>query len=110
MTMILKHEAQISAGDVELMAIDYTEWLDDGELLTGTPIAVEQTTSDLTISYVAVSTSAQTILESSVSAGAAVQFLVSGQQAGITYRVLVTASTDATPARTAERIAQIRVV
>lgn len=100
----------ISEGDVEVLAIDFTDWLDSGELLTGTPTVAEQTTGDLTISNVAVSTAQLTILGSTVAIGAAVQAKVIGQLAATgVYSLLVTASTDATPARTVKRIAKFVV-
>lgn len=91
---------RISAGDTDVAAIDFTPYLDSGELLTGTPTVVEVTSTDLTLANKAVSTAALTIDGNSVAAGAAVQFKVSGQVASKTYRIRVTATTDATIART----------
>lgn len=111
MPRTLQQVPTISEGDTETIAIDFTDWLDSGESLTGTPTIVEQTTSDLTIGSVAVSTAILTILDNSVAIGAAVQGSVSGQLASQgTYTVLVTATTDATPARTVAREATFGVV
>lgn len=100
----------ISEGDVEMLAVDFTDWLDSGELLTGTPTVAEQTTSDLTISNVAVNTAALTVLGNTVAIGAGVQAKVIGQLAATgEYSVLITASTDASPARTVKRIAKFMV-
>lgn len=100
----LQQQPQMSVGDTETFGIDYTGWLDSGELLTGTPTVVEVISTDLTISNKVISTVLLTILdESDVAIGAAVQFVVSGQLTGITYTVRVTIGTDATPARTIVR-------
>jgi len=116
-TVTLQQVGELSAGDTELFSVDYTDWLDSGESLTGTPTVVEQTSSDLTIEDLAsganqatVSTSALTILGRSVSAGAALSFVVSGQQANTSYSVLLTATTDATPARTKEVLLEFNTV
>lgn len=108
MAVTLEQRPTISFGDIEVVSIDYTPWLDTGESLTGTPTVAEQTTAHLTFANIAVSTGAKTILGCSVAAGKAVQFKVSGQQAGTKYRVRVTVSTSATPARTAVRDIIIR--
>lgn len=108
MPITLEQRPVVSAGDVEMVGIDYTDWLDSGELLTGTPTVAEVTTTDLTLSNKAVNSTAVTILGTSVAVGKAVQFKMSGQSAGKTYRVRVTVSTDATPARTAVRDVLIR--
>lgn len=100
----------LSEGDTEMFAVDCSDLLDGTELLTGTPTAVEQTTSDLTIGNVAVNTATLTILGRSVVAGKAVQFSVSGQlQANSPYTVRVTTATDASPARTFVRDAGFTV-
>lgn len=93
----------VSVGDVEMVSIDYTDHLDSGELLTGTPTITEQTTSHLTLGNKAVSTAILTIKGRSVAVGAAVQFSVSGQQADTSYEIRVSVGTDASPARTIVR-------
>ncbi|WP_455387616.1 hypothetical protein [Petrachloros mirabilis] len=100
MVIQLTEQPTISAGDTELMAVDFQDQLDSGELLTGTPTIAEQGTSALTITNKAVSTAALTINGRSCAIGQAVQCLISGQAAGTTYTVRITVSTDATPART----------
>lgn len=90
---------QISVGATDAAAVNFTDELDSGELLTGTPTVVEVTTSDLTISNIAVSTSALTILEEASATGTAVQFVVTGQQVNTVYELLITATTDSTPSR-----------
>lgn len=90
----------VSAGDVDVGAIDFTDYLDSSEALASVSTPVEQTTSDLSFANVAVSNTTLTIKGRSVTSGKAVQFKYSGQQAGRSYTVLVTAVTNSTPART----------
>lgn len=88
-------------GETRTVGVSFAGKLDDGELLTGTPTADEQTTSDLTITSVAVNTTALTINHETVAVGEAVTFLVKNHKAaGSPYTVLVKVSTDATPAQT----------
>ena len=94
---------QLSVGDVDVVGINCTDYLDSGELLTGTPTITEITTSDLTFANQAVSTTALTIDGATVAIGMAIQFKVSGQQAGKKYKVKYSCGTDATPARTVVR-------
>ena len=90
-----------SVGSTRMVAVSFALQLDDGELLTGTPTVVEQTTSDLTLGNKAVSTAALTILGETVPIGEAVQFSVSGGTAANSpYLVRVTCGTDATVAQT----------
>ena len=101
MALKLNQKPVISEGDTDMIAVDFTDYLDSGELLTGTPTAVEQTSSDLTIGNVAVSTGSLSILGETVVTGAAVQASVSGQLAATgSYTIRVTATTDASVART----------
>jgi len=103
MVLVLPQRPCISVGDTETAAINFTDHLDSGELLTGTPTAVEVTTSDLTIGSVAVNTATYVEAETgdTVAIGAAVQFSVSGgTTANSPYLIRVTVSTDASPART----------
>ena len=91
---------EISEGATDTGAYDFGPWLDPGEKLTGTPTVAEVTTTDLTIDTVTVSKSQLTILGELATAGEAVQWRVSGQQADTQYRLRVTTTTDASPART----------
>lgn len=80
-------------------AVSFDGVLASGELLTGTPTVAEETTTDLTISSESVNTVALTINGESVAIGRAVQFSVVGQQAGVTYMLKITATTDSVPAQ-----------
>jgi hypothetical protein len=82
------------------IAIDFTGKLDAGELLTGTPTVVEIVTADLTLSNKAINTSAKTINGVSVATGMAVLFKAAGGEAGRSYRIQITVTTNASPAQT----------
>lgn len=88
----------------EIGACSFAGNLKSGELLTGTPLVVEQTTSDLTITDKVINTAAVTINHKTVAIGQAVTFLVTGQVLATgKYTLLVTATTDSTPARVLPR-------
>ena len=91
---------EISEGAVRLVAIDFQDDLDEGELLTGTPSVDELYTSGLTITNKVVNTSTIEVKGRDCDAGTAVQFLVQGQTSGSSYRVQIKATTDSTPAQT----------
>ncbi len=88
----------IDIGPEELrhVAVDFTGKLDTGELLNGTPTAVEVGTTDLVITTVLVSTSTLTINGVSVVAGLAIQFTVDpvGATPDKTYQIDVVSPTD----------------
>lgn len=90
-----------TAAEVRNLAVDFTDKLDSGELLTGTP-SVSTTPSGLTIASQAVSTGALTILGTSVLTGQAATCSVSGGSAGTRYTLTVQCGTDATVAQTLE--------
>ena len=88
-------------GETNNFSVSFAGKLDSGEVLTGTPTAAEQTSSDLTITNVAVSTAALTINDISVAIGLAVQLSVSGHLvANSPYKVKITAVTDSSPDQT----------
>lgn len=85
-----------ATGDVRICSCSFAAQLDSDESLTGTPTVEEQTTSDLTITSETVSTATLTINGTSVAAGEAVQFTVSGMKTTSSpYTLKVTVSTDA---------------
>ena len=89
------------------IAIDFTDALDSGELLAGSPtIAV----TGLTFSSVAINTSARIINGRSVPTGMAVQCRVVGGTVNTLYKAVVTAVTDATPPQTIVRKIPIRII
>jgi hypothetical protein len=100
MAIELEQTPTISEGDVDIVAVDCSPYLDGGELLASVSQPVEQTTSDLTLANQSVSTTTLEILESEVAIGKALLFSVAGQQSGQQYTVRVTATTNSTPART----------
>ena len=110
MVATLPQRPSFSAGDSEVVSIDYQDLLDAGELLTGTPTVVEPTTTGLTLGNKAVNTTELRILGRNVAVGEAVQFTVSGQTANTLYRIRVTVSTDATTPRTFVRDVLLKCV
>lgn len=73
-----------AAGEVKRYSIDYSNWLDTGEVLTGVlfPVMNNTLTNPLVVSGVAV-----------ITGNTSVQFMVSGGTDGTTYKVLATANT-----------------
>jgi hypothetical protein len=108
MAIKLDQRPVISAGDTDFVAIDYTEYLDDDELLTGIPTVVEVATTDLTLSGKTVNTEEVRIIGRDIPQGKAVQFSVSGAKSGTEYLIRVTATTD--KGRTAIRDIVLRAV
>lgn len=92
----------IGIGEIRNVAVSFVDTLDVGELLTGTPTVVEVGTSALTLSSKVVNTVTLTINGETVLAGQAVTFNVNAASAvaGTVYYVLITCSTNATPAQT----------
>lgn len=82
------------------IAFAFDDVLDSGELLTGTPTILEVTTTDLTITNKTVSTAELTIDDIATPLGEAVQCHITGGVANTTYEVLITVTTDSTPAQT----------
>ena len=91
----------LSVGATRVIRVDFTSQLEEGASIS-TPTAVEQVTSDLTISGVATNTGTYTDDSSgaTVAIGKSVLFAVSGGSAGQTYVVLVTAVSDSSPEET----------
>mgnify|MGYP001563283953 FL=1 len=108
MVLALTPVYTISVGDVEMVAIDYTDHLDSGETLTGTPTATLIDTGSLVISNVGLNAAAKTILGRTVAISCAVQFRVLSQASGATYTVRVSATTTSSPARTVVRDVRIK--
>ena len=100
---------ECSVGSTRIVSVSFSDLLDDGELLTGTPTVTEVTTTDMTLGNKAVSTAALTILGVTVPIGEAVQFTASGGLAanGV-YRVTVSCATDAATPQT--MIRNVRMV
>ena len=97
-------------GETNNLSVSFVGVLDSGELLTGTPTATEVTSSDLTISNVAVNTAALVINDITVAIGKAVQCKVVGQlAASVLYTIKITAATDSTPAQTKIRYVKFKV-
>lgn len=110
MPMVSDEIVEKGTGEADTPVVSFARRLRTGELLTGTPTAVEQTTSALTISNVAKNAAAITVEGETVAINQGVQFKVSGGTAGTLYTILVTCGTDATPARTVELLCRLMVL
>jgi hypothetical protein len=111
MSKIVAPERPVCAeGDTDLGSVSFSNQLDAGETLTGTPLVVEVDTTDLTISNKTVSTAILEINEVNVPIGEAVQFKVSGmlKETGV-YKLKITVTTTSTPARTLVRYVRFDV-
>ena len=86
-----------AVGEECIHRVSFDGKLEEGETITGLPTAVEQTTTDLTISNVQISTEELQIFNRPVATGRAVLFkcVTSGATIGTRYDILVTASTSA---------------
>lgn len=99
-----------STSEVRLASVSFLDKLDSGELLTGTPTAAEVTTSELTLASVAQNTAALTINGRAVAINQAVQFKITGGTANTAYTILVTATSDSTPAQTFKGLVKLFVL
>ncbi len=94
---------RLTPNETRLFSVSFAGQLDSGELLTGTPLVTEETTSNLTITNKALNTAVLTVNDVEVAIGQAVQFLVTGQLVATgAYKIRVKCGTDATPAQTIE--------
>ena len=78
-------------------AADFTGLMASGEAFTGTPTI---TVTGVTTDNVAISSGVLTIMSTSVAAGQAITWRVSGGTAGTIYVMTVTGSTNASPSQT----------
>ena len=102
MPVTARQRKTLSVGETRLIRFDFTDDLDDGASLTGTPTVAEVTTTALTLASKAVNTTTYVDSDTgaTVAVGKAVQFTCAGGVAGTTYRVRITVSTDSTPTET----------
>lgn len=82
----------ILVGEIRGVSVNFTGKLDQGELLTGTPV-ITPDPADLTCSSPRVSTTALAINGRTVAIGKAVQFTITGGTADTEYTVTVTVLT-----------------
>jgi hypothetical protein len=116
MTLKIPTTVTLSAGSTDRVTLDCTPDLDGSELVASATVA-EVSTSALTIANLAgtpnvatVNAATVVVLKETVAIGKAIQFMVSGGTAGAAYLVLVTLTTDSTPARVLTRDIEIAVV
>lgn len=102
MTLALQVHEKTPTEDVNVR-LSFLGKLNPGELLTGTPTAVEVSTSDLTISNVVVNTSVVEINGINHDPGQAVLYSITGGLAAVNdYCIKVKGETTATPVQTPE--------
>jgi hypothetical protein len=99
-----------TANEVVNGKVDLQDQLDTGELITGTPTATEVTSSDLTIDNVAFNTASMTVKKRTVAIGKGVKFRIQGGTAKTQYTIMVTATTDSTPAQTLKRFVRFNCI
>lgn len=88
-------------GEENLHSVSFDGALDSGELLVSVTSVEEQTTSDLTITNIAVSTADLILNNVTVITGRAIQFKVVGQTVATgSYTLEMTVVTDSSPAQT----------
>lgn len=90
----IKKTIYVSQTDIESGAVDFTPQFRDGEATLSSGAVVEVGTSDLTISGVAVNTTALTIDGRAVAVGYAIRWSMSGFVSGTDYDLHVTAIFD----------------
>lgn len=90
--------------EADLFSVDFTDVLESGEKLTGTPTVIEVTSTDLMIANKSVNTAILIINNKTVAIGKAIQFKVSGHLVSHTpYTIKITCGTDSSPAQTKVR-------
>jgi len=104
----------VSAGDTEVIYVDYTDILDGSEVLASTPTVVQVTpstsVSELTLGSKNVMTTAVTICGRSVAAYKSLRCSATAFVANTTYTLRFTTVTNATPARTFVRDVKLRAI
>ena len=99
MAELLKQTWYLSEGDVDGGAADCTPYLDASETVSSVTSVLEVSatapfdtpgTGDLTLANEQASSAELFILQSKVASAKAVQFDISGQQSGTTYRIRIT--------------------
>ena len=109
MTITLPQVYDISPGDIELIAIDYTNALASAETLTNPSVVQAEAEEDssessslvsLAFANIKINITEIPILGRLVAVGKAVQFKVSGQSLNVSYRIRITVKTTSSPIRT----------
>ena len=97
----------------ELITFDFSGRLSDSELLSGIALVVEQVTSDLTITDIAINVIELDFDGYIIPIGKAVQCLVAdgvvGLEEKVTYELLATVNTDSSPIRKLQGLADLDV-
>lgn len=100
MSNTLDQRRSKSVGETRNGTVSFSGFMDSSEVITGLPSVVQVTIvpssiQNLTLTNVAINTSALVVLGETVAIGKAVQFRIGGGSAGQLYEIRVTASTDA---------------
>jgi len=108
MVLRLPQRYTISVGETRVVRVDFTDELDTGVSLTGTPTVSASSTS-LTINTSGAAVNAASYVDyntgNTVAIGKAVQFVVSsGIASQSPYDITVTAASNSTPAETFKKI------
>lgn len=108
MVVKCKQRYTISVGETRVVRIDFTDELDSGVTLTGTP-TVSASSTALTINTSGAAVNTATYVDANtgntVAIGKAVQFVVSsGTAAQSPYDITVTTATNSTPAETLKKV------
>lgn len=101
MPVTLPARPTVSVGATRVVRVNYTDVLDDGATLTGTPTMIDGA-GVLTLDNKAVNsaTYSDAVTGTTVAVGKAVLFTAAGGVAGTSYTITVTVSTDSSPAET----------
>lgn len=92
----------ISEGATRVVKINCTRELSDTEILVGTPVVTERTTTDLTITEKVVSPIIETVEGNAVAIGKCIRFALLGAKADYAYVIDVSCYTSSSP--TAEKL------
>jgi hypothetical protein len=97
MSTTAQQQPEMTISEVVLASVSFVGKLDDGELLTGTPVI--DTVTGLTFSDPVVSTAILTINGKTVPVGQAIQFKIVATAIG-SYTIPASCATDSSPAQT----------
>jgi hypothetical protein len=89
-----------TVGEERNCAVSFEKKLDENEIMDGTPVVLEHSTSDLAISAKKINDAQIVVNGVPVASGRAVQFHVTGGLANKEYVILITAVTNSTPPQT----------
>jgi hypothetical protein len=98
-----------TVSEVRLGSVNFTDDLDSGELLTGTPTVTELSSLSLTLANKSLSSATMTILGETAASSAVVQFTWAAGTTG-NGMISIKVATDSTPAQTLMGFLPLRVI